>query len=123
MRVRRPLFIVVIALTVAGCAAIPRGEKRAVEEKLTAAGVQMEGGDKPGKGAGLRACSTRKMTVQRRGAASYYIYADPDVCNCLYVGTEPQYQEYQRLLLKKELADERLDESRNSGLWGPGPLW
>ncbi len=118
MRMRRALFIVVIALTVAGCATMPRGETRSVEQMLTAAGFQMKVADTPEKAADLRTFPTRKMTVQRRGAASYYIYADPDVCNCLYVGTEPQYQEYQRLLLKKELADERLDESRNSGLWG-----
>ncbi len=123
MRMRRALFIVVIALTVAGCATMPRGETRSVEQMLTAAGFQMKVADTPEKAADLRTFPTRKMTVQRRGAASYYIYADPDLCNCLYVGTEPQYQEYQRLLLKKELADERLDESRNSGLWGPGPLW
>ena len=34
----------------------------------------------------------------------------------------PQHQEHQRLLLKKELADERLDTSTKWGLWGPGPL-
>ena len=121
MRMRRPLFIVVIALTVAGCATMPRGETRSVEQMLTAAGFQMKVADTPEKAADLRTLPTRKMTVQRRGAASYYIYADPDLCNCLYVGTEMQYQEYQRLLLKRTLANERLD--LNWGLWGPGPLW
>src|SRR5436189_5889537 len=123
MKMRRALFIVVIALTVVGCATMQGGQIRSVEQMLAATGFQMKVADTPEKAADLRTFPTRKMIVRRQGAASYYIYAEPDVCNCLYMGTEPQYQEYQRLLLKKELADERLDESRNSGLWGPGPLW
>ena|SRR5215813_5128967 len=123
MKMRRALFIVVIALTVAGCTTMQGGETRSVEQMLTAAGFQMTVADTPEKAADLRTLPTRKMTVRRQGAASYYIYADPDVCNCLYVGTETQYQEYQRLLLNKELADELLDTSTNWGLWGPGPLW
>src|SRR5207247_11370413 len=99
MRMRRALFIVVIALTVAGCATMPRGETRSVEQMLTAAGFQMKVADTPEKAADLRTFPTRKMTVQRRGAASYYIYADPDVCHCVYVGTAAQYQDNLRLLL------------------------
>ena len=41
----------------------------------------------------------------------------------VYTGTEPQYQEYQRLRLQKELADERLDASRSWGPWGSGLWW
>jgi hypothetical protein len=53
-----------------------------------------------------------------------YVYADPRGCACLYVGTEAQYQEYQRLELEKQLADERLSaaqEYRNAAtMWGDG---
>ena len=121
MKMRRALFIVVIALTVVGCATMQGGQIRSVEQMLAATGFQMKVADTPEKAADLRTFPTRKMIVRRQGAASYYIYAEPDVCNCLYMGTEPQYQEYQRLLLNRELADERLD--MNWGLWGPGPLW
>src|SRR5262249_9715407 len=107
MKMRRAFFIVVIAMTVAGCTTMQGGDARPVEQMRAAAGFQMKVADTPEKAADLRTLPTRKMTARRQGAASYYIYADPDVCNCLYVGTETQYQEYQRLLLKKELADER----------------
>ena len=123
MRMRRALFIVVIALTVTACTTMQGGATRSIEQMLAAAGFEMKVADTPEKAADLRTLPMRKMTVRRQGAASYYIFADPDVCNCLYVGTETQYQEYQRLLLKKELADERLDASMNWGLWGPGLLW
>src|SRR5262249_35088854 len=119
MKMRRALFLVVIALTVAGCTTMQGGEARSVEQMLAAAGFQMKVADTPEKAADLRTFPTRKMTVRRQGAALYYVYADPDVCNCLYMGTEPQYQEYQRLLLNR-VADERLD--MNWALWGPGPL-
>ena len=123
MKMRRALFIVVIALTVTACTTMQGGATRSIEQMLAAAGFEMKVADTPEKAADLRTLPMRKMTVRRQGAASYYIFADPDVCNCLYVGTEPQYQEYQRLLLKKELADEQLDASMNWGLWGPGLLW
>ena len=123
MKMRRALFTVVIALTVTACTTMQGGATRSIEQMLAAAGFEMKVADTPEKAADLRTLPTRKMTVRRQGAASYYIFADPDVCNCLYVGTETQYQEYQRLLLKKELADERLDASMNWGLWGSGLLW
>jgi len=90
---------------------------------LAAAGFHMKVADTPETAADLRALPPRKMIVQRRGAEPYYVYADPDVCNCVYTGTEPQYQEYQRLRLQKELADERLDASRSWGPWGSGLWW
>jgi len=120
---RGTLCVAVIALTVTGCATIRAGETRSTEQMLAAAGFHMKVADTPETAADLRALPPRKMIVQRRGAEPYYVYADPDVCNCVYTGTEPQYQEYQRLRLQKELADERLDASRSWGPWGSGLWW
>ena len=55
-------------------------------------------------------------------------YADPKGCRCLYVGTEKEYQEYQRLAFQRELADKQLKAAREYsnavmtwGTWGPWP--
>jgi hypothetical protein len=77
----------------------------------------------------LRALPTRRLVPNERDDRLYYVYADPEVCRCLYVGTEPQYQEYQRLALQKRLADEELMAAQdflsattmNWGLWEPWP--
>ena len=36
-----------------------------------------------------------------------YVYADPLVCDCLYVGTQTAYSSYTRYLQQKQLAEER----------------
>jgi hypothetical protein len=46
-----------------------------------------------------------------------YVYPDPAVCHCLYVGGEPEYQQYERLRVQKDFADERA----RAATWGWGP--
>jgi hypothetical protein len=43
-----------------------------------------------------------------------YVFSDPAGCHCLYVGGDREYQEYQRLRLEKERAD---DDSMNCRGW------
>lgn len=120
------LAAVLIALS--GCATIRRHETLDTEQTLSAAGFHMKLSDTPEKLADLRALTPRRLVPHEREGRLYYIYADPEVCRCLYVGTEPQYQEYQRLALQKRLADEELMAAQNNlnaamnwGLWGPWP--
>jgi hypothetical protein len=54
------------------------------------------------------------------------MYADRNVCKCLYVGTEQQYQEYRKLVQQQSMADEAAvaaEESRPEGNWGLSGLW
>ena len=120
------LAAVLIALS--GCATIRRHETLDTEQTLSAAGFHMKLSDTPEKLADLRALTPRRLVPHEREGRLYYVYADPEVCRCLYVGTEPQYQEYQRLALQKRLADEELMAAQNNqnaamnwGLWGPWP--
>jgi len=125
-----PRVAVMIAMVaLAGCATIRRHEALDTEQVLAAAGFHMKLGDTPEKLASLEALPPRRLVPQERDGRVYYVYADPEACRCLYVGTEPQYQEYQRLALQKRLADEELMAAQdyvsgatvNWGLWGPWP--
>lgn len=63
------------------------------EQLLTAAGFQKKVADTPAKLAHLGTLTpARKLVAHRRDGRLYYLYADPVVCNCLYVGTAAQYQ-------------------------------
>jgi hypothetical protein len=42
-----------------------------------------------------------------QGETIQYIYADPDVCDCLYVGSQQAYDLYQKQRLARHLADQR----------------
>ena len=67
--------------------------------------------------------------VQRvNGDVVHYVYADPLVCGCLYVGTQQAYNQYKANQLQQNLADEQQmtaqtysDASWNWGAWGPWP--
>jgi hypothetical protein len=96
------------------------------EQLLTTAGFQKKVADTPEKLAHLETLTpSRKLVAHRRDGQLYYVYADPEMCKCLYVGTATQYQ----LALEKRLADEQLvamQEHRDDdvllwGLWAPWP--
>ena len=65
--------------------------------------------------------------VQRvNGDVVHYVYADPLVCGCLYVGTQQAYNQYKANQLQQNLADEQQmtaqtysDASWNWAAWGP----
>ena len=123
-QVRRITVLAAVLIALGGCATIRRHETLDTEQALSAAGFQMKLADTPEKLADLRAHLARRLIPQERERRLYYVYADPEVCHCLYVGTEAQYQEYQRLALRKQLADEesitaqnQLDATSNWGLW------
>lgn len=63
--------------------------------------------------------------MRTKGDTVHYVYADPLVCGCLYVGTQQAYAEYKRHEQEQNLADERQmtaethsDAAWNWGAWG-----
>jgi hypothetical protein len=61
----------------------------------------------------------RKLVSQAKDGNFVYSYADPDYCQCLYVGGPQEYSAYQRLAVRKEIAQERLDAAMDWDMWGP----
>jgi hypothetical protein len=96
------------------------------QQLLAAAGFQQKVADTPAKRAHLETLTpVRKLVAHRRDGHLYYVYADPEMCKCLYVGTRAQYQ----LALEIELVlhrDEALAISAHDvavvwDLWAPWP--
>ena len=122
---RQPVVLGLIAVFLAGCATFKTNDARATEETLTAAGFQQMSADTPEKLAYLRKLTAQKMTVRQEKGRPYYLFADPDTCRCLYVGTQQQYQQYLALRRQQAVADEELlttadREDALGGVWG---LW
>ena len=72
----------------------------------------------------------RTLVTHPQGSDLRYVYADPEGCNCVYIGDEQAYQQYQKLAVEQRIADEaRLtaqmnqDAAMNWGMWGPYPWW
>jgi hypothetical protein len=125
---RRELFLALIALGLAGCATLQTADTRPTEQMLAAAGFQMKAADTPETLAHLQTLPPRKVLLRPRNGEPYYVYADPELCKCLYEGTEQQYQKYRELRLKQAIAKEKLraaeerDDGVDAGFWGLWPL-
>jgi hypothetical protein len=113
------MLALIVALPLAGCAALQRSEARDTEQLLAAAGFQARPADTSEKLTSLRTMPPRKLVSQSKDGNFVYTYADPDDCQCLYVGGPKEYSAYQRLAVKKEIAQDRLDAAMDWGLWGP----
>jgi hypothetical protein len=109
----------IVALSLIGCAALQRSEAQDTEQLLAAAGFQAKPADTPEKLANLSTMPPRKLVSQAKDENFVYSYADPDYCQCLYVGGPREYSAYQRLAVKREIAEEQRDAAMHWGLWGP----
>ena len=118
---RKALFGSMIAAAIlTGCATLQAASTRSTEEILSAAGFSVQAAETPQTAADLQTPPARRVLREVRDGQSVYVYRDPQVCRCLYVGGEPEYQQYQRLRLQKDVADE---ESRADMTGGWGGRW
>ena len=116
---RSIVFVLLIIGGAAGCATLQAAGTRSTEDVLSAAGFHREAADTPEKLADLQLPPARKVLSQTRDGKIVYVYRDPSVCHCLYVGGEPEYEQYQKLRLEQDIADEESNAALNWG-WGPG---
>jgi len=111
-----------VIVAAGGCATLQAASTRSTEQVLSAAGFHIETADTPAKVAELQTLPARQVLPQTRDGKTSYVYRDPTVCDCLYVGGEPEYQQYQKLRLQKSIADEESNPVVNWG-WGPSGAW
>jgi hypothetical protein len=112
----------------------PQEKAREVEPLLSAAGFRMKLADTPEKLAHLQTLPALKLIPHQKDGVVYYGFADPYVCKCLYVGDQAAYQQFQKLAVQKQIADEQrqaamMNENAAAdwsmgGFWGPfGPFY
>ena len=100
------------------------------EDKLSAAGFIIKPANTPERQAMLKRLPPNKFVQRTKGDTIHYVYADPIVCGCLYVGTQQAYNQYKANELAQNLADEQQltaetysDAAWNWGAWGPWPAY
>lgn len=118
-----------ISMTLGGCASMENQDAMDTERRLSAAGFQMKLADTPEKLTHLTSLPQRKVFATKKDGNLVYIYADATSCKCFYAGSEPDYQEYQRISLQQRAVNEQRDAAAdiemaqmnaqmNWGLWG-----
>jgi hypothetical protein len=118
------------AVLLLGACASPSAVIGQHEDMLAAAGFTLRPADTPDRVASLKGLPPHKFVSNVRNGRVTYIYADPTICGCLYVGDQAAYGRYQKMVFDKKIADERqmaaqLDENAamnwSLGPWGPWP--
>jgi hypothetical protein len=87
------VFAIALAACTAGVGAAV-AQQAAPNNLFTAAGFVVQHADTPEKHAILRRLPPDKLVTRTRGGKRYYLYADPTICRCVYVGTPRAYQAY-----------------------------
>ena len=111
--------ITALGIALAGCAAIQKSDSTNTEQMLAAAGFKMKLADTPAKLAHLNTLTQRKLISHERDGKVYFVYADADNCKCLYAGNQENYQSYEKLSMKQNIAEMNEDAPMDWGMWGP----
>jgi hypothetical protein len=104
-------------------------------DMLAAAGFEARPASTPERQAMLRMLPANKFVRKARDDMFEYVYADPIVCNCIYVGDQTAYNNYKRMVFQRQIADEQQLTAQmyqgqwpgwnswNWGPWGPRASW
>ena len=113
--------LVLAALCTAVSACSPVQNK---EDMLAAAGFSLVPANTPQRQASLSALPPHKFVHQVRNNAVVFIYADPTICDCLYVGNQAAYDRYRQDVFAQNIANEQEMTAQINqmdwGVWGPG---
>jgi hypothetical protein len=101
------------------------------EDLLAAAGFTVRPANTPERQASLTQLAPHQFVRQTHGDQVTYLYADPLVCHCLYVGDQQAYGRYRQEVFQRQIADEQqlaamVNEQAgwngpwDWGPWGPG---
>jgi hypothetical protein len=120
------LTVLLPLLGVAGCATQQERVSQK-EDTLAAAGFIVRPANTPERQAMLNRLPAHHFVQRVHGDTVSYVYADPLVCHCLYVGSQQAYGQYRQNAQQQKLADEQAttaqmysDPSWSWGAWGPG---
>ena len=110
-------------LMLGGCVASPGALIVDQENSLSAAGFKVLPASSPERQAMLARLPANVVAQHIEGDQVSYLYGDPLVCHCLYVGDQQAFAHYQQDQIARRVADSQLAAARlNEDLawdWGP----
>ena len=89
------------------------------EYLLSQAGFRKVPGDTPQKAEHIQTVAAHKLIRRKSGDGKpYYVYADPNYCQCMYVGSESQYATYKTLVQQQDEAMALQEEREHEDFQG-----
>ena len=120
IRIRSSLLLMAGCIAVSACAA--RVEQK--EDMLAAAGFTLVPANTPQRQASLASLPPHKFVHQVRNNVVIFTYADPTICDCLYVGNQAAYDRYRQEVFATNIANEQQMTAEMNNMnwdgWGPG---
>jgi hypothetical protein len=111
----------VLTLGVAGCVS-PQQQVAQKEDLLAAAGFQVRPADSPHRVAAMKRLPPNKFVTKVVNGNPIYLYADPLDCNCVYFGTQQNWDAYKQEMFAKQLADQaQMTAVMMQGAWDGDP--
>ena len=103
-----------------GCTMIEHQQAKSTEQLLAAGGFSIKAADTPEKLAALERMKQRKL-LRRKGPDGnpQFLFADAQFCRCLYVGDEAAYQNFQRLAVEQQIADDNKEAALDASMDSP----
>ena len=121
MRKFGAILVVLGTLSVAACQS-PQQKITNKEDMLSGAGFKFVPVNTPARQAALKQLPPNRFSREMRDGRVFYVYPDPTVCGCLYVGDQKAYGTYNFNVLRKNVADQQsvvANEMMASWDWGP----
>jgi hypothetical protein len=79
------------------------------EDMLASAGFVQKRANSPTRMASLKALPPHQFLARTRNGATRYLYADPTVCGCIYVGDQNAYDRYREQVAARQTStDEQI---------------
>ena len=120
---KKAIMLLIAGVAMTGCAAIEKSNATDTEQMLAASGFKMKIADTPEKLAHVKSMQQREVVTHIKDGSVYYAYADAEFCKCLYMGTEKNYQEYEKLSIQQNTAEMNQEADINWGPWGGWDGW
>jgi len=105
MRFGSILASLALCLSATACAGTSRVANK--EDMLAASGFKFVPANTPARQQAMQSLPPHRFVREARGDRVIYVYADPTICDCLYVGGQKAYGTYRTRLLNRQLADEQ----------------
>jgi hypothetical protein len=98
------LALVMGAALVAAACANTEGAISQKDDMLLSAGFVPKKADATSQMASLKSLPPHQFVARNRHARTVYLYADPAVCGCIYVGDQNAYDQYRRQMAARRTA-------------------
>ncbi len=122
LRKLKVFFVLILVVSIVGCAAIQSNKTQEQEQLLSAAGFAMVPATTQAERENLNTLTPHKVLFSVKDNKPLYWYADPTGCSCVYTGDQAAYQRYEKLLTESQIANEvedaAISNEASGDMWG-----